>query len=49
MPGAADLADLEGEHPPWLVDALSVERESGEVLVEGSPIHYLAWGRRDLP
>ena len=49
MPGAADLADLEGEHPPWLVDALSVERETGEVLVEGTPIHYLAWGRRDLP
>ncbi len=44
-----DLSDLGGQIPDWLIDTLSTERESGFIEVEGTPIHYLAWGNRDLP
>jgi pimeloyl-ACP methyl ester carboxylesterase len=44
-----DLRDLGGEIPDWLVETLSVERESAAVDVEGTSIQYLAWGQRDLP
>ncbi len=44
-----DLEDLGGELPGWLVDALALDREQGDVEVAGTPIRYLAWGRRDLP
>lgn len=44
-----DLADLGGEFPGWLIDVLSMDRESAGIEVAGARIHYLAWGHRDRP
>ena len=35
--------------PAWFTDALSVPFDEGTVTVDGSPIHYLRWGRPASP
>ena len=39
-----DLQHLSLHVPPWLVQALEVERSEACIDVAGCPIHYFTWG-----